>query len=34
MLYLLDENVLREMRGGGSANVRRWLAIVNETERA
>ncbi len=31
-LYLLDENVLREMRDGGNANVRRWLATVDDTD--
>jgi len=30
--YLLDENVLREMRTGGDARVRAWLATVNDTE--
>lgn len=30
-LYLLDENVLRELRGDGNANVRRWFASVDDT---
>lgn len=30
-LYLLDENVLRELRDNGNANVRRWFAQVDDT---
>jgi toxin FitB len=29
-LYLLDENVLRELHDRGNANVRRWLATVDD----
>lgn len=31
-LYLLDENVLREMGPVGHVNVRRWLATVDDTD--
>ncbi len=30
--YLLDENVIREMRPGGNAQVRDWLASVNDSD--
>lgn len=31
-LYLLDENVLREMRPGGDRHVKAWLGTVNDTD--
>jgi toxin FitB len=31
-LYLLDENVLREMHPKGNANVHRWLATVDDAD--
>jgi len=31
-LYLLDENVLREMHKRGNRNVLRWLATVDDTD--
>lgn len=31
-VYLLDENVLRELHGGGNANVRAWFASVDEAD--
>lgn len=31
-LYLLDENVLRELRTRGNAHVHRWLATVDDTD--
>lgn len=30
-VYLLDENVLRELHSKGDANVRRWIASVDDT---
>jgi hypothetical protein len=30
--YLLDENVLRELRTRGNANVRKWIATVDDTD--
>ncbi|UFW78994.1 type II toxin-antitoxin system VapC family toxin [Rhizobium sp. SU303] len=30
--YLLDENVLREFSPRGNANVRKWIASVDDTE--
>lgn len=30
-LFLLDENVLRELHRKGNANVRRWIATVDDT---
>jgi hypothetical protein len=30
-IYLLDENVLRELRPGGNANVQAWYATVSTT---
>lgn len=30
--YLLDENVLRELGPRGNANVRKWLALVDDSE--
>jgi predicted nucleic acid-binding protein len=30
-IYLLDENVLRELGPNGNVNVRRWLATVDDT---
>jgi len=30
-LFLLDENVLRELHSKGNANVRRWIAMVDDT---
>lgn len=30
--YLLDENVIREMKPGGHAHVRRWLAGVDDNQ--
>lgn len=30
--YLLDENVLRELGPSGNANVRKWLASVDDSE--
>jgi len=30
-LYLLDENVLRELHPKGNANVHRWLATIDDT---
>jgi predicted nucleic acid-binding protein len=30
-LYLLDENVIRELRDGGNANVRKWIASVDDS---
>ncbi|QND61757.1 type II toxin-antitoxin system VapC family toxin [Mesorhizobium huakuii] len=30
-LYLLDENVLREAGSRGNANVRRWLATIDDS---
>lgn len=32
MKYLLDTNVLREMRPGGHKNVRIWLATIDDSE--
>lgn len=29
-LYLLDENVLRELRTGGNSNARKWIASVDD----
>ena len=31
-LYLLDENVLREMGARGHKNVHRWLATIDDTD--
>ena len=31
-LYLLDENVLRELHSKGNLNVRRWIRSVDDTE--
>ena len=31
-LYLLDENVLRELKHGGHENVHRWIATVDDTD--
>lgn len=31
-LYLLDENVLREMRPGGDANVAAWLKTIDDND--
>lgn len=31
-LYLLDENVLREMGANGDANVRKWLAGIDDDQ--
>ena len=31
-LYLLDENVLRELRLGGNANVQAWRKTVNQAQ--
>lgn len=31
-LYLLDENVLREAGARGNANVRRWLATIDDND--
>ena len=31
-LYLLDENVLRELHSRGNVNVRRWIARVDDTD--
>jgi hypothetical protein len=31
-LYLLDENVLRELHSRGNVNVRRWIAKVDDTD--
>ena len=30
-LFLLDENVLRELHSKGNANVRRWIATLDDT---
>ncbi|WP_245479288.1 MULTISPECIES: hypothetical protein [unclassified Mesorhizobium] len=30
--YLLDENVLREFTSRGNANVRKWLATVDDAD--
>jgi predicted nucleic acid-binding protein len=30
--YLLDENVLRELRAGGDRNVRKWLGTVDDMD--
>jgi toxin FitB len=30
--YLLDENVLRELRARGNANVRKWIATVDDSD--
>ena len=32
MLYLLDENVIRELRAGGHANVEAWRKSVNQAQ--
>jgi predicted nucleic acid-binding protein len=32
ILYLLDENVIREMHPGGAAAVRAWLAGVDDSQ--
>jgi toxin FitB len=31
-LYLLDENVLRELQSRGNANVRRWVATIDDSD--
>ena len=31
-LYLLDENVLRELKRGGHKNVQQWIATVDDTD--
>jgi predicted nucleic acid-binding protein len=31
-LYLLDENVLRELKSGGHKNVHQWIATVDDTD--
>ncbi|WP_244563715.1 hypothetical protein [Ensifer aridi] len=31
-LYLLDENVLRELKRGGHKNVQQWIATVDNTD--
>ncbi|MGV1768022.1 type II toxin-antitoxin system VapC family toxin [Rhizobium rhizogenes] len=31
-LYLLDENVLRELKHGGHENVHQWIATVDDTD--
>lgn len=31
-LYLLDENVLRELKHGGNKNVHQWIATVDDTD--
>lgn len=31
-LYLLDENVLRELKRGGHKNVHQWIATVDDTD--
>lgn len=31
-LYLIDENVLREAGSQGNANVRRWLATIDDSD--
>lgn len=30
-VYLLDENVLRELRPGGNVNVRKWIATIDDS---
>jgi predicted nucleic acid-binding protein len=30
--YLLDENVLRELRARGNTNVRKWIAAVDDSD--
>ncbi|MER9313260.1 type II toxin-antitoxin system VapC family toxin [Mesorhizobium australicum] len=30
-LYLLDENVIRELRAGGNTNVQKWIASVDDS---
>jgi predicted nucleic acid-binding protein len=31
-LYLLDENVLRELKRGGHKNVHQWISTVDDTD--
>jgi predicted nucleic acid-binding protein len=31
-VYLLDENVLRELRPGGNDNVRKWIATIDDSD--